>query len=263
MPDGFTWENENTELKIGKHTYKATYTPSDTKNYKTVVGIDIEVDTKDIFSITTKVNGNGGKVKSSKSSIVKDSNEKVNFIFTADKGYMIDKVLVNGVETQVKNNELELTINKNTTVEVAYKKIVYNVIDGANQTYTISKDKNLSIRIDADYSLFDDLVYVDGKLVDKNNYSSESGSIIITLKQSYVETLNVGEHTLKVALKDGAEVETKILVAKTPIVETTSNPKTFDNVTIYIVIAIISTIGLIVTAIVRKRNSKNAISSRI
>lgn len=263
LPDGFTWENENTELKIGKHTYKATYTPSDTKNYKTVVGIDIEVDTKDIFSITTKVNGNGGKVKSSKSSIVKDSNEKVNFIFTADKGYMIDKVLVNGVETQVKNNELELTINKNTTVEVAYKKIVYNVIDGANQTYTISKDKNLSIRINADYSLFDDLVYVDGKLVDKNNYSSESGSIIITLKQSYVETLNVGEHTLKVALKDGAEVETKILVAKTPIVETTSNPKTFDNVTIYIVIAIISTIGLIVTAIVRKRNSKNAISSRI
>ena len=45
LPDGFTWENENIELKIGKHTYKATYTPLDTTNYETVTGIDIEVDT--------------------------------------------------------------------------------------------------------------------------------------------------------------------------------------------------------------------------
>ncbi|MBP3464229.1 MAG: hypothetical protein J6K45_07130 [Clostridia bacterium] len=46
LPEGFTWENENTELKVGKHTYKATYTPSDTTNYETVTGIDIEVETK-------------------------------------------------------------------------------------------------------------------------------------------------------------------------------------------------------------------------
>ena len=65
LPDGFTWENENSELKVGKHTYKATYTPLDTTNYETVTGIGIEVDTKDIFDIITKVNGNGGKIKSS------------------------------------------------------------------------------------------------------------------------------------------------------------------------------------------------------
>ena len=169
LPEGFTWENENTELKVGKHTYKATYTPLDTTNYETVTSIDIEVDTKDIFDIITKVNGNGGKIKSSKSSVVEDSNEKVKFTFTADTGYMIDEVLVNGVETPVTNNELELSINKNTTVEVTYKKIVYNV----------------------------------------------------------------------------------------PVVETnteiTSNPKTFDNITIYIAIAVMSVTGLGTTAVVRKR----------
>ena len=243
LPDGFTWENENTELKVGKHTYKATYTPLDTTNYETITGIDIEVDTKDIFDIITKVNGNGGKIKSSKSSVVEDSNEKVKFTFTANTGYMIDEVLVNGVETPVTNNELELSINKNTTVEVTYKKIVYNVIEGANQTYTVSKSKELKIRINADYTLFDNKVYIDGKLVDKDNYTSESGSTIITLKRSYLETLNVGEHKLKVAFKDGAEVETKFEVAKAPIVETnteiTSNPKTFDNITIYIAIAVV------------------------
>ena len=183
LPDGFTWENENTELKVGKHTYKATYTPLDTTNYETVTGIDIEVDT-----------------------------------------------------------------------------IVYNVIEGANQTYTLSKDKKLKIRINADYTLFDNKVYIDGKLVDKDNYTSESGSTIITLKRSYLETLNVGEHKLKVAFKDGAEVETKFEVAKAPIVETnteiTSNPKTFDNITIYIAIAVMSVTGLGTTAVVRKRKAK-------
>lgn len=260
LPDGFTWENENTELKVGKHTYKATYTPLDTTNYETVTGIDIEVDTKDIFDIITKVNGNGGKIKSSKSSVVEDSNEKVKFTFTADTGYIIDGVLVNGVETPVANNELELSINKNTTVEVTYKKIVYYVIEGANQTYTVSKSKELRIIINADYTLFDNKVYIDGKLVDKDNYTSESGSTIITLKRSYLETLNVGEHKLKVAFKDGAEVETKFEVAKAPVVETnteiTSNPKTFDNITIYIAIAVMSVTGLGTTAVVRKRKAK-------
>lgn len=259
LPDGFTWENESTELKVGKHTYKATYTPLDTTNYETVTGIDIEVDIKDIFDIITKVNGNGGKIKSSKSSIVENSNEKVKFTFTADTGYMIDEVLVNGVKTPVTNNELALSINKNTTVEVTYKKIVYNVIEGANQTYTLSKIKELRIKINADYTLFDNKVYIDEKLVDKDNYTSESGSTIITLKQSYLETLNVGEHKIKVAFKDGAEVETKFEVTKAPVVETnaeiTSNPKTFDSITIYIAIAVMSVAGLATTAVVRKRKA--------
>lgn len=183
LPDGFTWENENTELKVGKHTYKATYTPLDTTNYETVTGIDIEVDT-----------------------------------------------------------------------------IVYYVIEGANQTYILSKSKELRIRINADYTLFDNKVYIDEKLVDKDNYTSESGSTIITLKRSYLETLNVGEHKLKVAFKDGAEVETKFEVAKAAVVETntetTSNPKTFDNITIYIAIAVMSVTGLGTTAVVRKRKAK-------
>ena len=260
LPDGFTWENENTELKVGKHTYKATYTPLDTTNYETVTGIDIELDTKDIFDIITKVNGNGGEIKSSKSSVVEDSNEKVKFTFKAETGYTIDEVLVNGVEIPVINNELELSINKNTTVEVTYKKIVYNVIEGANQTYTLSKSKELRIKINADYTLFDNKVYIDEKLVDKDNYTSESGSTIITLKRSYLETLNVGEHKLKVSFKDGAEVETKFEVAKAPLEETnteiTSNPKTFDNITIYIAIAVMSATGLGMTAVVRKRKAK-------
>lgn len=151
LPDGFTWKNENTELKVGKHIYKASYTPLDTTNYETITDIDIEVDTKDIFDIVTKVNGDGGKIISSKSSVIADSNEKVKFTFIADAGYMIEKVLVNGVETPVTNNELELSINKNTTVEVTYKKISYYVIEGANQTYIVSNIRHSFLHLHKQY----------------------------------------------------------------------------------------------------------------
>ena len=49
----------------------------------------------------------------------------------------------------------------------------YQVIEGANQKYTIDKDSDMTFRIDADYSLFDKKVYIDNELVDVNNYTSK------------------------------------------------------------------------------------------
>ena len=45
----------------------------------------------------------------------------------------------------------------------------YKFIEGANQTYIIGKSKNATFRIEADYSLFTNKVYVDEKLVDSTN----------------------------------------------------------------------------------------------
>jgi LPXTG-motif cell wall-anchored protein len=39
---------------------------------------------------------------------------------------------------------------------------------------------------------------VDGVTLDVNNYEAVSGSTVITLKSSYLETLNAGKHTLDV-----------------------------------------------------------------
>ncbi len=44
LPEGWTWENENTEIEIGTGNYKAIYTPNDTNNYKSVSGINIEIE---------------------------------------------------------------------------------------------------------------------------------------------------------------------------------------------------------------------------
>lgn len=121
LPTGFTWNNLATVLTAGEQTYKATYTPEDTVNYKTITDIDITVVTKDLFDVNTSVNGGNGTITSSKTNVIEGS--VVEITFTPDTGYMIDKVLVNGTVTEVTNNKLSLIVNDNKDVEVSYKKI--------------------------------------------------------------------------------------------------------------------------------------------
>ena len=321
LPYGFTWDTPNLVLNAGKHKYKATYTPKDTNNYNVVNDIDIEVDVKDLFDVMTSVDGGisggNGTITPSKIDVIEES--KVIIEFTPNTGYMIDKVLVNGVNTPVVGNKLELTVNEEKEVVVSYKKIpftvtvkdvtgatitpngavavsygedkeftitvnsgyklvkvlvngtdkttdmalnkltlsnitanmelevvvekiIYEVTEGANQKYVITKNSEAKFKINADYSLFDGKVYVDGVLVDSKNYTSRSGSTIITFKKEFVDCLSAGEHTLKVTFTDGGEATTTFTVAN--IIPEINNPKTGDNIALYIVTGILSVIGL-------------------
>ena len=349
LPTGFTWNAPATVLTVGKTKYKATFTPVDTTNYKTITDIDIEVDVKNTFNVITSVPGGNGTITPSKIGVIEGS--KVKITFTPNTGYMIDKVLVNGIEKTVTGNEIEITVDEEKTVEVSYKKIPftitveevtgatvnpdglvtvsygdnkdftitantgyklvkvlvndvekaldgntlklknitsnmkikvvvekieYKVIEGAEQTYTITEDTEARFRIDADYSLFNNKVYVDNVLVDSSNYTSKSGSTIIVLNKDYVDTLAVGEHTLKVAFADGGEAETTFTIARkaennnnnennTPsktenkeeMKDNGSNPKTGDNIMLYVAIASMSIIGLGATTIVAKKKKMN------
>ena len=349
LPTGFTWNAPATVLTVGKTKYKATFTPVDITNYKTITDIDIEVDVKNIFDVITSVPGGNGTITPSKIGVIEGS--KVKITFTPNTGYMVDKVLINGIEKTATGNEIEITVDEEKTVEVSYtkipftitvedvtgatvnpdgtvtvsygdnkdftitantgyklvkvlvndvekaldgntlklknitsnmkikvvvEKIEYKVIEGAEQTYTITEDTEARFRIDADYSLFNNKVYVDNVLVDSSNYTSKSGSTIIVLNKDYVDTLAVGEHTLKVAFTDGGEAETTFTIARkaennnnnennTPskpedkeeMKDNGSNPKTGDNIMLYVAIASMSIIGLGATTIVAKKKKMN------
>lgn len=101
----------------------------------------------------------------------------------------------------------------------------YKFTEGANQTYTIDESKDATFRIDADYSLFTNKVYVDDKLIDSTNYDSKTGSTVITLKDEYLKTLSVGEHTLKVAFSDNGEAITKFTIKEKQQNETPEDNK--------------------------------------
>mgnify|MGYP004529026785 FL=1 len=148
----------------------------------------------------------------------------------------------------------------------------HKFLEGENQTYTKDESKNATFRIDADYSLFTNKVYVDDNLLDIESYESKEGSTIITLKDSYLKTLLVGEHTLKVVFSDGITSKTKFIIKEkdkseikkdtiNTIEETKSNgnslnPKTGDNITTYIILFIISVLGIVASVITNNKKKR-------
>ena len=198
-----------------------------------------------VIQYTITINGVANATIDPSGVIKVDYNTNKEFTIKADQGYKLVSVKVNGVEriSDIVNDKLTLeNILADAEVVVIVQKNVYEVIEGANQKYTITKNSEAKFRIDADYIKFENggKVYVDDVLVDPSNYTSESGSTIITLKKAFVDKLSVGKHTLRVELTDG-EATTMFTIAKLASEE---NPKTGDNIGFYILTGIISTLGL-------------------
>ena len=140
------------------------------------------------------------------------------------------------------------------------KEIIYKFLEGENQNYIISQSDKARFRIDADYSLFQNggKVYIDDILVDTNNYTSESGSTIITLKKDYISKLSVGEHKLKVLFNNGGVAESTFTISKVKneVKETIKNPQTGDSIKTYIILSVISVVGIITTIIINKKKKE-------
>ena len=78
----------------------------------------------------------------------------------------------------------------------------YQIIDGANGKHTIGTDGTLSFRSNAPLSEFM-AVFVDGVKVDESNYELAEGSTIVRLKQSFLDTLSKGSHTIAIQSTGG------------------------------------------------------------
>ena len=211
--------------------------------------IPFTVTVKDVDGATITPNG----------AVAVSYGETQEFTITANSGYKLVKVLVDGTDktADMVGDTLKLTnITSNINLEVVVEKIVYEVTEGANQKYTITKNNEAKFKINADFRLFDDgKVYVDNELVDPKNYTAESGSTIITLKKEFVDTLSVGEHTLKVLFNDGGEAITTFNVAR--VTAPTDNPQTGDNIGFYIISGILSILGLAGAGIFYRRKQTN------
>ena len=79
----------------------------------------------------------------------------------------------------------------------------YEMLDGANSTWTSNKDGNLVIRGNGEIAKFKN-VKVDGAIVDVSNYTVTEGSTIITFKADYLKTLSIGSHTVEIVWIDGS-----------------------------------------------------------
>ena len=138
----------------------------------------------------------------------------------------------------------------------------YQIIDGANSSWTHDSDGNITIRGNGDFSKFTG-VKVDGNLIDKSNYTVKEGSTIITLKASYLNTLSAGTHTVEILWTDGSASTTFTIKANTSDNKPSSGtdkkddvPKTGDNTPIVwlFILSILSGTGLIITVKKRREN---------
>lgn len=162
----------------------------------------------------------------------------------------------------------------------------YKFTEGANQIYTIDESKDATFKIDADYKLFANKIYVDNKLLDVSNYNSKSGSTIIILKDEYLKTLSIGKHTLKVAFSDGKNAVTNFEIkskqaninvdnnnenneeqensiinnnAESTNIQkenNSTNPKTGDNVIVYFALFTITILLIITLVIINNKKRK-------
>ncbi len=225
-----------------------------------------------------KIVGNKEENKAILTAVNVGDKEQENFK-GSNTAYTGSKLQYNGTDDGIMN-ETRTDYFTNCTYDFTFKYAnneveskEYKFIEGANQIHTKNESKNATFRINADYSLFTNKVYVDDNLLDSSNYSSKSGSTIITLNDEYLKTLSVGEHTLKVAFSDGNEAITKFEIKeKQEIVNTennqkddnaevkqennTQNPKTGDNVIVYFVLFAISILGIVTLIIRNNKKSK-------
>ena len=104
------------------------------------------------------------------------------------------RCIISNSTGSVTSNEVKLTV---VPVKVEYK-----VSEGADSTFTIDVDENLTIRVDAELSRFTG-VEMDGWAVDPTNYTSWSGSTYVKFTKDFMNTQVVGTHTIRILFSDG------------------------------------------------------------
>lgn len=96
--------------------------------------------------------------------------------------------------------------------------ITYACVEGDGSTWT--KGSGTTARFVFERSMDDAQTYghftgitVDGTTVDATNYTAESGSVVISVKPEYLETLSTDKHILAAQFDDAAEVRATFTIA--------------------------------------------------
>lgn len=123
----------------------------------------------------------------------------------------------------------------------------YRIIKGDKAKWTQGSGKRLSFTANGTYSKFE-YIEIDGKKVSSKYYIAESGSTIITLRSSYLETLRTGRHKIQVFYTDG---ETNVATFR--IVRNSGNPFTGDQIMIAVTVMALSAAALAAVFILKKK----------
>lgn len=195
-----------------------------------------------------------------------DDNGLVTLKVTPDKGYELDTLKVTGTngDITINNNTFTLPADCQVTIKALFKAIKYEFTSGEDSTY---QDNDLVFTLDGENDLVSK-VLVNGKELDSSNYIITKGSTILTLKDAYLKTLSAGTYELTVIYTNGSRATTTFKIDEkedvnnpsdeevidTPTEDVESNPKTSDNILIYVLVGVIALVIVVVAIISIKKN---------
>ena len=211
-------------------------------NYNVAPVLQMLDDTYDQVTYPTVVNG---KIGTATADLTADKTFTISLLNAPNKEAFRDKEPI-GMQFRVKaTGELvtyQVTIDLLAkTITIDAQKAAYTVVSGGDGQWAKGSGKDVEIvvkRSMADETTFSRFtgVLVDGKALDKADYEAVAGSVKVTLKSAYLETLSAGKHTVTVTLDDG-QAETSITIAQAG----KDSPKTGDNgVMLWAAMAVIS-----------------------
>mgnify|MGYP000092041158 CR=1 FL=1 len=144
-------------------------------------------------------------------------------------------------------------MNENGEHEISFEDTILaklpKLLEGADQVWTKESKDGMVWRIQEDPQAFK-RVLVDGKELKDTEYTVTSGSTIITLQPSYLETLSAGKHKIRLEFTTG-NITTYFMIKDVTKPEQTDSANTGvqNNVglwSIALVVALSSLIGITV-----------------
>ncbi|WP_455721485.1 hypothetical protein [Agathobacter sp.] len=90
----------------------------------------------------------------------------------------------------------------------------YDILEGADGTHVLKEDGAYTVRVNCALEYFV-AVQIDGKVVDSEDYTVESGSTIVTFTKEFMDSLSVGEHEVKFIFTNGTAKAAIKVVEKT------------------------------------------------
>lgn len=179
--------HENTDESV--QTVTGTASVIDSEGSKLVLNVGLDAEGK-VVSLAA----DGSSCVGSWDSVISKNAE--NYIGkTADE---IDAVSGATQYSTAVNTALRDALAKSTSTEAAPR-----IIEGDGATWTKGSTTGLTFRSDADFSIFSNQVTVDGSTVPTGKYTAKSGSTIVTLDSSYLETLGTGSHSIGIVSGTG------------------------------------------------------------
>ncbi len=257
LPEGWTWDDPDTHIEVGDKLYLASYVDT-TGNYNDVANIGLNVTGINQYTVTIPANTNFTSTPTTDFEMFEGESKTVSLV--AQSGYLFTSIKLNGTEmitNKLDSYDLKIeNIDKNVDITVETERIVITPEnEGEIPKFIIGSKDSIKFKFGYDFDVFNINAFrINGKTISMEDidkyFRFTEGSVVIEITNEYLATLEPGTYNLELDLELGELMKASFLVEEEL---KTENPETGDNIILYIILSVVSIIGIAGIVIIRKK----------